>query len=248
MKTWLLGLIFAASISSAAIGSPPATVSRAILPQSAGGFYSVGVVSYRDLPFRTVVRQQYDFSCGSAAVATLLRYHYGRDVGESSIFKAMYVIGNQRNIRRHGFSLADIQNYLKTQGLRSDGYRMPLERYAQANVPAIVVVRVGQYKHFVVVKGIEGGRVLVGDSALGLKSYSIVDFKAMWDGLIFVIHDDGPTSGQHNFNNGREWAMLPRSDLPTILHDTPVTTTLSTLDATTLFQVLGPNVADSRGL
>ena len=34
-----------------------------------GGSYTIGVTSWRDIPFRTVVRQQYDYSCGSAAVA-----------------------------------------------------------------------------------------------------------------------------------------------------------------------------------
>ena len=55
----------------------------------------VSVVSYRDIPFRTVVRQRYDFSCGSAALATLLRYHYDREVGEEQIFRAMYAAGDQ---------------------------------------------------------------------------------------------------------------------------------------------------------
>ena len=51
-----------------------------------GGAYALNVVSYRDIPFRTVVRQRYDFSCGSAALATLLRHHYGRDVTEADVF------------------------------------------------------------------------------------------------------------------------------------------------------------------
>ena len=31
---------------------------------------NVQVMTWRDIPFRTVVRQQHDYSCGSAAVAT----------------------------------------------------------------------------------------------------------------------------------------------------------------------------------
>src|ERR1700722_15703277 len=83
--------------STAAVAAP---MSRAVLPPQAGAYNSAPVISYRDFPFRTVVRQQYDFSCGSAAVATLLRYSYGRDVDESSIFRAMYVIGNKGAIQK----------------------------------------------------------------------------------------------------------------------------------------------------
>ncbi|RYF14189.1 MAG: peptidase C39, partial [Oxalobacteraceae bacterium] len=38
--------------------------------------FTAPVTSLIGRRFETVVRQQYDFSCGSAALATLLRYHY----------------------------------------------------------------------------------------------------------------------------------------------------------------------------
>ena len=49
-----------------------------------GSLYSVKVMTFRDIPFRTVIRQQYDYSCGSASLATLLHFHYGRPVGEAA--------------------------------------------------------------------------------------------------------------------------------------------------------------------
>ncbi|MFP4904453.1 peptidase C39, partial [Paraburkholderia sp. BR14261] len=33
--------------------------------------------SMRDLRYRSIVSQQYDYSCGAAALATLLKYGYG---------------------------------------------------------------------------------------------------------------------------------------------------------------------------
>src|SRR3982751_2740067 len=58
--------------------------------------------------FGTVVRQQYDFSCGSAALATLLRYHYEDPQTEQSVFLDMFRDGDQDQIRRLGFSLLDM--------------------------------------------------------------------------------------------------------------------------------------------
>ncbi len=46
-----------------------------------GGSYSVPVTSLKAARYRTTVPQQHDFSCGSAAVATLLTYQYGHPVG-----------------------------------------------------------------------------------------------------------------------------------------------------------------------
>jgi predicted double-glycine peptidase len=230
--------------STVAMAAPP--MSRAVLSPQAGAYYSAPVISYRDLPFRTVVRQQYDFSCGSAAVATLLRYSYGRDVDEGSIFRAMYVIGNKGAIQKHGFSLADIKLYLQSQGLQSDGYRLPLERFAQARIPAIVVVRIGQYKHFVVIKGIENGYVLVGDPALGLRSYTLADFQKIWDGLVFVIHDEAHPDNHHNFDNPAEWALLVHPPVGPAAHQDALYGPLAVMQQYTIFQVRGPNVASTN--
>jgi predicted double-glycine peptidase len=177
----------------------------------AGGPYHVHAISWRDMPFRTVIRQQYDFSCGSAALATLLRYQYGVDVDESQIFKAMWALGDHKEIQAKGFSLADMKRYLTSRGMGSDGYRVPLERYAQAQVPGIAVINIGGYKHFVVVKSIRDGEVLVGDPAIGLHAYTYNDFKKTWDGLIFVIHDDAHPNNHHGFDSPVEWAMLSPS-------------------------------------
>jgi len=219
--------------------------SQAVTPPEAGGYFRATVVSYRDMPFRTVVRQQYDFSCGSAAVATLLRYHYGRNVDESTIFRAMYVIGNKGAIQKKGFSLADIKLYLQSAGLKSDGYRLPLERYAQGRTPAIAVIRVGQYKHFVVIKGVDSGEVLVGDPATGLHSYTVADFKKVWDGLVFVIHDEAHPNDTHNFDNPAEWALLHHAPFEPAAHG-PYLDDLGVLEQATIFQVRAPSVASTN--
>lgn len=173
---------------------------------------SLHVMSWRDIPFRTVVRQQYDFSCGSAALATLLTYQYGRRTSEADAFKAMYATGDQGKIRKLGFSMYDMKKYLDAHGYRSDGFRMPLEELKREGLPAIALVTLGRYKHFVVVKGVAGGRVLVGDPALGLKIYSQPEFAKLWNGVAFVI-DPGPASPKASFNVAAEWTPWARAPL-----------------------------------
>jgi uncharacterized protein len=221
--------------------------SVAVMPPEAGGYYQFKLVSYRDLPFRTVVRQQFDFSCGSASLATLLRYHYGRDVDEAAVFKAMYLIGNKNLITRHGFSLADIKNYLTSVGYNSDGYRLAFDRYAKARIPAIAVIRIGQYKHFVVIKGVEDGQVLIGDPATGLHTYSIPEFEKVWDGVVFIIHDEAHPDNHHHFNDPAEWAMLHETplELPDSHPHGNIFDEAAVLDYSTIFAERVPSPANT---
>src|SRR5437764_6758368 len=70
--------------------------------------YRVSVMSWWGIPFRSVVHQQYDFSCGSAAVATLLTYNYAAPTTERTTFAKMWQAGDQKLIRKSGFSMLDM--------------------------------------------------------------------------------------------------------------------------------------------
>lgn len=177
------------------------------------GAVSVRVVSYRDIPFRTVVRQQYDFSCGSAALATLLRHHYGLDVDERAVFEAMFATGDQERIRRVGFSLLDMKRYLASNGYQADGFRLTLDDLAKSGSPAIIMVDNAGYRHFAVLKGVDQSRVLVGDPAIGLKTYSREEFADIWNGVAFMLSDPGD-----RFNDAEDWTkfapLRPETAMP----------------------------------
>lgn len=182
--------------------SPIGANAQAMLTDG-GISYAVPVTSLRDIPFRSVVRQQYDYSCGSAALATLLKYHYGVDVTEAEVFKAMYAVGNQEQIQKVGFSLLDIKSYLAARGLEADGYRATFDQLIKINRPAIAVVTSGSYRHFVVVKGTRDGKILIGDPATGLKTYSDAEFSKIWNGIIFAIH--ASPNVKVAYNRAEEW-------------------------------------------
>ena len=84
------------------------------LPARAGSLYvdagiggaavSLHVDSFQEQKYRNTVAQQHDFSCGSAALATLLSYNYNRPVSETDVFKDMIVNGDQKVISESGFS------------------------------------------------------------------------------------------------------------------------------------------------
>jgi predicted double-glycine peptidase len=176
-----------------------------------GARYALKVTSLKEARFKTTTRQQYDFSCGSAAVATLLTYQYGKPVSEQSVFDEMYAKGDQARIQREGFSLLDLKNYLKAHAYEADGFAFALDKLLDSSLPAIVLISDGGYNHFVVVKGLRDGRVLMGDPSSGTRAVSRARFEAMWiNRLLFVVHN---RQEEAQFNTARDWQAVPKAPL-----------------------------------
>lgn len=169
---------------------------------------TVPVATMRDLKFRTVVRQRYDFSCGSAALATLLTFHYARPTTEQAAFQAMWDVGDRERIKKLGFSLLEMKQYLQSIGLTADGYRLSLDRLEKVGVPGIALVEVRGYRHFVVIKGVAGDTVLVGDPSRGLLRRTRKEFQKHWDGTIMFIRSD-VALGKSGFNAAADWSLAP---------------------------------------
>ncbi|MFL6675703.1 MAG: C39 family peptidase [Massilia sp.] len=181
------------------------------LPVPGGARLRVPVASMKEMRFQTTLRQQYDFSCGSAALATLLTHHYDYPVSEEQVFAQMFLRGDQARIRKEGFSLLDMQRYLAARGFRADGFRLPLQKLAEARLPAIVLVADRGYHHFVVIKGVSGDRIMVGDPSAGTRMMTRAAFESIWSGrLLFVIHHH---AAPPRFNSAADWRAAPRSPL-----------------------------------
>lgn len=174
--------------------------------------FVVPVASMQARKFDSVVHQQYDFSCGSAAVATLLQFHYRDLQNEADVFRGMWRDGDQTQIRAVGFSLLDMKRYLASRNMRADGYKVQLADIAKRGLPGIVLITVKKYRHFVVLKGITKDEVLLGDPSLGLRTMSIAEFRDSWNGIFFVINDR-MAEAQQSFNAERQWAKFPRSPI-----------------------------------
>jgi uncharacterized protein len=163
------------------------------------------VQSFQERKFNSTIKQQYDFSCGSAALATLLLYTYHVPASESSVFKSMFLNGDRQAIEESGFSLLDMKNYLGRQDIPSDGFRAPLQKLTEVKIPAIVLINENGYKHFVVLRGIRNGQVLMADPAIGLRAVSVANFKKQWSGIFFIILDHIKTA-RAGFNDGQDWS------------------------------------------
>jgi predicted double-glycine peptidase len=212
MRLWLRSAPIRSAIAGlivlAAAGLPAEAGSLYLDAGVGGGAFSLKVQSFQEQKYHDTIAQEHDFSCGSAALATLLSYNYNMPVSEADVFKDMIINGDQKTISESGFSLLDIKKYLQRHGLDSNGYRARLSKLEEVRLPAIVLLNVRGYHHFVVLEGIENGRVLLADPANGMRSERIGIFESEWSGIFFLITSN-IDQGQKSFNSDQKWATAP---------------------------------------
>ena len=197
-------------LALAAVGGTAGAQSAQLLSTGAGDM-QVPVTSLRQARWSGTLLQQYDFSCGSAAVATLLTHHYAYPISEQAVFEQMYAQGDQARIRQDGFSLLDMKRVLAAHGFDADGFEQPLDKLGEVNVPAIVLLNDNGYLHFVVVKGLQPDRVLVGDPAQGTRALTRAAFDKNWqNGVLFVVHNRMEFA---RFNLRADWRVAQRAPL-----------------------------------
>jgi predicted double-glycine peptidase len=185
---------------------------EAVTITGAGGVFHVPVKSFQEKRFQSVIKQQYDFSCGSAALATLLTFHYGRSLDEQAVFQKMYEVGDQEKIRKEGFSMLDMKKYLQSLGYQADGYKLSLDKLAELGVPAITLVNKKGYLHFVVINGISSQEVLIGDPAIGIRAMDRSEFEKVWKGVLLLIRNQANIARAH-FNTAKEWSAWNRGPI-----------------------------------
>lgn len=190
-----------------------------VLPGIGGG-HNIKIKSFKERKFSTVYKQQFDYSCGSAALASLLTYHYDMPVNEQAAFNEMYKNGNQKKIQKQGFSLLDMKKFVEKNGMTANGYRTTLDHLEKVGVPAITLVNNNGYKHFVIVKGVSKNDVLIGDPSVGTKTLSKKQFESTWNqGILFIINSRISIARSH-FNE--EWNLKARAPASIALTLNPV--------------------------
>jgi uncharacterized protein len=135
-----------------------------------------------------VVLQEWDASCGAAALATILTYHFGDAITEEAVARQMLRRTDPLRVRhRGGFSLLDMKRFATERGFDADGYlNLSMDRL-QALAPAIVPMHLDGYDHFVVFLGIRGQRARLADPAFGNREMPVDAFEQRWGRVAFSL-------------------------------------------------------------
>jgi predicted double-glycine peptidase len=157
------------------------------------------VKSWREFGRENVVIQRLDYSCGSAALTTILRYYFEDDVTERQVLKTIF----QRLLRsedpkaalqdriERGFSMLDLLNAAKDMGYLAGAARLPLSELAKSKAPVIVRIEKFGYKHFVVFRGVVEDRVYLADPIRGNVRLSAREFLKQWSGEALFLGKPG---------------------------------------------------------
>ena len=152
------------------------------------------VRSLREMRHEGVIIQEWDTSCGAAALATVLTYGLNDPVSEREVAKGMLRRTEPLRVKvRGGFSLLDMKRYAESRGYHAAGFRsLTLEELLALRNP-IVPIDVRDDPHFVVVRGMRDGKVHLADPAFGNRSMDVERFRAAWkEGIGFVVARERP--------------------------------------------------------
>ncbi len=155
----------------------------------------VPLKSMKDLRDKDLVKQRLDYSCGAAALATILRYGFGDEVTERDILIDLFDLLSyeEEGLRRkEGFSLLDLQQVAQARGYKAQGFRLAPEHLPKLGGPVIVFIEPRGYKHFAVFRGVKGDRIYLADPSRGNMRMPAYRFLDNWlgengTGIIFVI-------------------------------------------------------------
>jgi len=161
------------------------------------GTQAVPVALHKDLKSGTeftnahIVKQQFDYSCGSAALATLLNYYLGEELTERKVIEGLVEYGDKKQIERlRAFSLLDMKRFVEKLGYKAAGYKIDIADLRTLGKPCIVPMEVFGYQHFCVFRGIVKDHVFLADPYLGDVSYPVEKFRKMWQrNIAFVVTD-----------------------------------------------------------
>ena len=148
------------------------------------------LTTWKDLRDQNIVKQGFDYSCGSGALATLMKIGFGEQVTEKEIIQEILegkTEAEKEKIGKLGYSLLDLKRVAETRGYLTATYKLKVEHLLQLKGPVLIYFEPKGEKHFAVLKYIKGDRVYIADPARGNIRLSIYRFAAIWPGYIMAI-------------------------------------------------------------
>lgn len=142
------------------------------------------VWSFKEIKERRIVMQKYDYSCGAAVLATVIKYYWDDDVDEAyflTMLPRLKLSEKEMKDRiENGLTLTDLRNLVNLAGYQASMAKVKFEELAQGKVPVVVGVTVRKHEHFVVFRGADDRYAYLADPIRGNVRTPICDFLEQW--------------------------------------------------------------------
>ncbi|MCP4702357.1 MAG: C39 family peptidase [Gammaproteobacteria bacterium] len=191
MKPNALFLCCIAAVSGCAniSGSYPVTLA------SGGIRFEQPLKTWKDILEQNIVMQQFDYSCGAAALATLLQYYFQDDVSEKDILEDIVNQLNEadfENRKKEGLSLLDLKQFANRRGYQAVGVKnLKFSALPKLRGPVLVYLETSEYRHFAILRGVKEDRIFLADPSRGNIRMSVEVFAQQWPKIALVLGKKG---------------------------------------------------------
>lgn len=166
-RTGVSGCLWLLSIWSQALpawGDAPPSLAHML-----GGVRTGSWLAQRD---DAIVKQNLEWSCGAASLATILSSFYGLEVSEDDVLQA---IGKEEEA-----SFDDLARVAPVFGFKAKGLSFGPADLKRLKVPVLLYLRVRGEDHFSVLRGVSENSVWLADPSWGNRILSWSDFLEYW--------------------------------------------------------------------
>jgi predicted double-glycine peptidase len=152
------------------------------------------IKSWKALNQNNVIMQRYDYSCGAASLATLMRYYFEEDLTEQSLLNELNTIFTEQElkvIKQSGLSFLELEKISQMKGYQVASVRLNVAALKQLKGPVLVFIQPGGYKHFAILRGVVEDRVFLADPSRGNIRMSVARFLEEWRGQTLILGKEG---------------------------------------------------------
>lgn len=138
---------------------------------------SIPVKNWKMLRDSHLIKQNLDYSCGAASIATILTKYYKRPITEKRVLELLVNVTKKKGAA----SFADMQKILPELGFKGIGLATSWEQLLNLKIPVLAYVKQRKQDHFTVLSGINKTHVKLSDPSLGNRILTRGQFKKIWE-------------------------------------------------------------------
>lgn len=147
-----------------------------------------------ELKWENITPQEYDYTCGAAALSTLIYGYFGEYISESKIINQLINNLNEKDIdivKKQGFNMLHLKYVAEYFGYDAVGVKIDINTLYRLKGPVIIVLQTSNGNHYVVFKNIVKDRVFIADSINGNYIMTTSYLSSVWDGTALILGKKG---------------------------------------------------------